>query len=156
MFIFLTCSSEQVIMTMDEFSWSLVYRSLRTDDIHIGDVQVRDEHEKDEVIRHIFLVPCSMPVPWTSHLPSFSSLDDLFGRHKTWDFPYAISCPLVHIGRPRDIIIKYYFPWISVLGDTCHHFIGCKSRRFIFSRRRPRVIIWLVESFHIPKSAIYK
>ena len=47
------------------------------DDIHIDDVQVRDEHEKDEVIRHIFLVPCSMPVPWTSHLPSFSSLDDI-------------------------------------------------------------------------------
>ena len=78
-------------MTMDEFSWSFVCRSLRTDEIHIGDVQVRDEHEKDEVIRYIFLVLCSMPIPWPSHLPSFSSLDDLFGRHKTTDFSYAIS-----------------------------------------------------------------
>ena len=68
-------------MTMDEFSWNLVCRLLRTDDIHIGDVQSRDEHKKDEVIRHIYLVPFSMPVPWTSHLPSFSSwttyLDDI-------------------------------------------------------------------------------
>ena len=78
-------------MTMDEFSWSFVCRSLRTDEIHIGDVQVRDEHEKDEVIRYIFLVSCSMPIPWPSHLPSFSSLDDLFGRHKTTDFSYIIN-----------------------------------------------------------------
>ena len=66
---------------MDGFSWNLVCRLLRTDDIHIGDVQSRDEHKKDEVIRHIYLVPSSMPVPWTSHLPSFSSwttyLDDI-------------------------------------------------------------------------------
>ena len=68
-----------------------VCRSLRTDEIHIGDVQVRDEHEKDEVIRYIFLVSCSMPIPWPSHLPSFSSLDDLFGRHKTTDFSYIIN-----------------------------------------------------------------
>ena len=78
-------------MAMDGFSWNLVCRLLRTDDIHIGDVQSRDEHKKDEDIRHIYLVPSSMPVPWTSHLPSFSSLDDLFGRHKTTDFPYAIN-----------------------------------------------------------------
>ena len=85
-------------MTMDEFSWSFVCRSLRTDVIHIGDVQVRDEHEKDEVIRYIFLISCSMPIPWPSHLPSFSSLDDLFGRHKTTDFSYAIKCyPLVFL-----------------------------------------------------------
>ena len=68
-------------MTMDEFSWNLVCRLLRTDDIHIEDIQSRDEHKKDEVIRHIYLIPCSMPVPWTSHLPSFSSwttyLDDI-------------------------------------------------------------------------------
>ena len=89
-------------MTMDEFSWSFVCRSLRTDEIHVSDVQVRDEHEKDEVIRHIFLVLCSMPIPWTSHLPSWMTyLDDI-----RLDFPYAISCPLVHIGRPRKIIIK--------------------------------------------------
>ena len=83
-------------MTMDEFSWSLVCRSLRTDDIHIGDVQVRDEHEKDEVIRHIFLVPCSMPVPWTSHLPSFSSLDDLFERHIRLEIFPTLSVTIVN------------------------------------------------------------
>ena len=63
----------------------------------------QDEHGKDEVIRHIFLILCSMPIPWISHLPSWTTyLDDI-----RLNFPYAISCPLVHIGRPREIIIKF-------------------------------------------------
>ena len=38
----------------------------------------QDEHERDEVIRHIFLIPCSMPIPCTSHLPSWTIyLDDI-------------------------------------------------------------------------------
>ena len=47
----------------------------------------QDEHEKDEIIRHIFLVLCSMPILWTSHLSSWTTyLDDI-----RLDFPYAIS-----------------------------------------------------------------
>ena len=37
-----------------------------------------------------------------------------------------------------------------------HNFIGEQSRRFIFSRGKPRVISWLVVSFRVPRSAAYK
>ena len=63
----------------------------------------QDGHGKDEVIRLVSLALYSMPIPWISHLPSWTIyLDDI-----RLDFPYVISCPLVHIGRPREIIIKF-------------------------------------------------
>ena len=47
----------------------------------------QDEHRKDKVIKLIFLVLYSMPIPWISHLPSWTTyLDDDIGL----DFPYAI------------------------------------------------------------------
>ena len=64
-------------MTMDEFSWNLIRRLLRTDDIHIGDVQRRDKHKKGTRLLGIFTL---------SHLPSLSH-----GR--------PISHPF-HDGRP--------------------------------------------------------
>ena len=98
----------------------------------------QDEHKKDEVTRHIFLVLCSMPIPWISHLPSWTMyLDEI-----RLEFPYAISCPLVHIGRSREIIIKFSlnisswwhvssFYWLQVSSihffetkTTCHYLIS--------------------------------
>ena len=53
----------------------------------------QNEHGKDEVIRHIFLILCSMPIPWISHLPSWTTyLDDI-----RLDFPYAIIYIYIYI-----------------------------------------------------------
>ena len=64
----------------------------------------------------------------------------------------TISCPLVHIDPLREGIDWHHFPGCTYLMSTvrcatCHNFIGDQSRRFIFSRGKPRVISWLAMSF---------
>ena len=76
-------------------------------------------------------------------------------------FYNIISCPLVHMDRLREYVAWHHFPGYtylmsSVICATYHNFIDDQSRRFIFSRGKPRVISWLVVSFQIPRSAVYK
>ena len=86
----------------------------------------QEEHEKDEVIRQIFLVLCSMLIPWISHLSSWTTyLDDI-----RLNFPYAISCPLVHIGRPREIIIKFSLNISSWLHVSSFYWLQVSSIHF--------------------------
>ena len=44
----------------------------------------------------------------------------------------------------------------TVVRAPCHNFTDIQSRRFIFSRGKPRVISWLVVPFQIPRSKVYK
>ena len=118
-------------MTMDEFSWNLVYRLLRTDDIHIGDVQSRDEHKKDEVIRHIYLVPSSMPVPWTSHLPSFSSWTTYLDNIRLEIF--LMLSIFIYLSYVFHWVIHYFLLFYQVC-DGCLHALSTMTLLSLLNR----------------------
>ena len=76
-------------------------------------------------------------------------------------FHNTISCPLIHMDRLKECVAWHHFPGRVYLLSTvrcamCHNFIGDQSRRFIFSRGKPRVISWLVVSYRIPRLVVYK
>ena len=94
-------------------------------------------------VTHFFL--------WTSHIDELG----------VCLFYYTISCSLVHMDHLRECVVWHHFPGRTYLMSTvrcatCHNFIDNQSRRFIFSRGKPRVISQLVMSFRVPRSTAYK
>ena len=94
-------------------------------------------------VTHFFL--------WTSHIDELG----------VCLFYYTISCSLIHMDHLRECVVWHHFPgrtnlMSTVRCATCHNFIDNQSRRFIFSRGKPRVISQLVVSFRVPRSTAYK
>ena len=70
---------------MDDLLWSLVRRSLRTDEIRFNEVLARTNMGRTKLLS----------LSSSSYIPCLSVafppiLDDLFGRHVGRDFPYTI------------------------------------------------------------------
>ena len=68
------------------------------------------------------------------------SLDETYGRvMELDDFCDTISCPLVHVGRPKSWVncwhvLGHIYNWLINQCATCHFFIGDWFRRFNFPR----------------------
>ena len=77
----------------------------------------------------------------------FPSMDDLYGRIRSWFFLDTISCPLVH---------GLSLGMLATRCAMCHNLIDKLMRLVIFSRSMPRIAFWLVASFQIPKLTAYK
>ena len=74
---------------------------------------------------------------------------------------HAPSVAPSSMGRLRKCMPSIYFPWMSAFMSmircaTCHCPIGDKLCRFMFLRSTPHVISWLVVSYQVLRSAVYK